>query len=189
MKRSLVVTTALAVLPLLTGNLLADDLPPLTLGSRIRVTTDRKKQREIVGKLVAGDDQSLTLDLGNAKAPVVVPRTAITRVERSMRPSRKADFALAGGVLGLGLAIAAGQSGCGSSAHLGPDRPLPVDGLFCFSSTDLTILAAVELVPLFATIGGLIGRERWKKVPLDRVKVGMAPTRGGGVGAAVSFSF
>lgn len=180
MKKSLVVTTALAVLPLLTGTLLADDLPPLALGSRVRVTTNR----ELIGKLVARDDQSLTLHLGDNKDPVVVPRAAIKRLEQSLRP-RNTQAQVVGGWVGAAIAIALGVA-AGSDCF----------GFGCQSESEsyrmgagFALLNSAWLVPTGVGIGNIIGRERWRRVPVERIKVGLTPTPGRGVGAAVSFSF
>jgi hypothetical protein len=178
MKKPLVVTIAAALLPLLAGNVLADDAPPLALGSRVRVTSDHP----IVGKLLAIDNQSLTLDLGDAKDPVVVPRGAINRLEQSLGPGRKDHDAAAGAAAGAALAVGLGLAfGVGCKPSLCSSR---ATGAAQFAG-----LSAMVLVPSLAALSGLTGGERWRKVPLDRIKIGLAPTRGRGIGAALSFSF
>jgi hypothetical protein len=104
MKRPINVALALLMTSLLAGNVLADGLPPLVLGKRLRVTGDHR----LVGRLVAQDDQSLTLQVREDKAPVVVPRTTVTRVEESLRPGRKGRGALIGAAVGAGAAAVLG---------------------------------------------------------------------------------
>lgn len=186
MKKPAVVTITLTLLPLLAGNVLADDAPPLILGSRIRVTADRR----IVGKLLARDDQTLTLDLGDAKDPVEVPRAAIIRVEQSVRPSRRGQEALGGAAAGAfaGLALGALRGSSARASLLGypPGEHREWSGP---SPLAFFLVYGLVLVPAGAIVGALSGGERWKKVPLDRIKVGLAPTRGRGIAGGVSVSF
>jgi hypothetical protein len=176
MKKTLVVSIAATVLPLLVGNALADDATALTLGTRLRVTTDHR----LVGRLLAQDDQSLTLDLGKKGDPVVVPRASITRIQESLGPSRRGKGALVGSAAAVALSIALGIVYGQSCSR---------DSFLCFTHTEMAAGAAILLVPPGAVIGALTKGEHWRKVPLDRLRVGLAPTRGGGIGASVSLSF
>jgi len=40
-----------------------------------------------------------------------------------------------------------------------------------------------------AGIGASTGTDQWEQVPLERIRVGVAPQRGGGVRLAASFKF
>jgi hypothetical protein len=187
MKKPVVARITAALLPLLAAKALADDALPLALGSRIRVTTDRRT----VGTLLARDDQSLTLYVGDAKPPVVVPRAAIRRLDRSVRPSRRAHDAWVGAAVGAGLAIGLGTLAglCHSGAHPTDVPRYPISTDTCVSGTLVGLAWGILLVPPAAALGALNGDERWRNVPLDRIKVGLAPTRGRGIAGALSFSF
>jgi len=68
------------IVPLLARNILPDEPARLALGRSLRVTADQR----LVGRLVAQDEQSLTLQIKPGKDPVVVPRERITTLERSL---------------------------------------------------------------------------------------------------------
>ncbi len=172
MRKRVIAALALLASPLLAGNVLADELPPLALGKRLRLTTDHR----LVGRLVAQDDQSLTLQVREDRAPVVVPRTRVTRVEESLRPGRKGHGALMGAAVGAGaaaiLGVAAGEDCSG-------------DKWLCFSGS------AILFAPLGALIGGLAAPgERWGLVSSGhQIGVSMVPIRGRGIGASISVNF
>ena len=178
MRKRIIAALALLASPLLAGNVLADELPPLALGKRLRVTTDHR----LVGRLVAQDDQSLTLQVREDRAPVVVPRTRVTRVEESLRPGRKGHGALMGAAVGAGaaaiLGVAAGED-CSRDKWL------------CFSRGEVALGSAILFAPLGALIGGLAAPgERWGLVsPGHRVGVSLVPIRGRGIGASISVNF
>jgi hypothetical protein len=177
MKRPAIAALALLLLSHAQRAALADELPPLAVGTRLRVTTDHR----LVGRLVAQDERSLTLQIQENKAPVVVPRTAISRVEESLRPGRKGRGALIGAALGAGaaavLGVAAGDDCSG-------------DELLCYSHGEVALVSAALLVPLGTLIGALASPgERWRPVSSGhRVGVSLAPVRGG-IRASISVAF
>jgi len=178
MKRTILAALALLVSALLGGNALAEETPPLALGKRLRVTTDHR----LVGRLVAQDEQSLTLQVGEGKPPVVVPRTTVTRVEESLRPGRKGHGALIGAAVGVGAAAILGVAAGDDCSR---------DESLCYSHGEVALVSAVLLVPLGAVIGALASPgERWGPVSSGhRVGVSLAPLRGRGIRAAISINF
>lgn len=177
-KKIAIVAVALLAPSLPARNVLADDPPPLAIGARFRVTTDHR----LVGRLVAQDDQSLTLQVREDKAPVVVPRTTVTRVEESLRPSRKGRGAWIGAAVGAGSAVMLGVLGGDDCSG---------NNWICFSHTDVALVSAVLFVPLGALIGALAAPgEHWGPVPSGhRVGASLAPVRGRGVAASISVNF
>ena len=107
-------------------------------------------------------------------------RASITSLEESLRPSRKLKGALIGAAAGAALAVGLGLA-TGSDCNSNPNEFLSFS--FCYSRANMVAFLAVLLVPGGGVTGGLIGRERWRKLPLDRIRVGLTPTRGRGIGA------
>ena len=178
MKRPAIAALALLLLSHAQRAALADELPPLAVGTRLRVTTDHR----LVGRLVAQDERSLTLQVGEGKPPVVVPRTAVTRVEESLRPGRKGHGALIGAAVGVGAAAILGVAAGDDCSR---------DELLCYSHGEVALVSAALLVPLGAVIGALASPgERWGPVSSgQRIGVRLMPTRRGGIRASVSINF
>ena len=168
------------LLPILGARTSAEESAQLTLGSRLRVTANER----VIGQLVAQDEQSLTLYTKTVRDPVVVPRSTIRRVEKSLARSQKGTGAAAGAVIGalsatvFGLVV--GESCSGGHG---------VDTL-CFGQGAVGLASAVVLVPLGTLIGAVAAHgERWQEVPIQRFTVNVMPRRGGGVAASVSLRF
>ena len=176
----LLVPASFVIVSLLAGNILADEPARLALGSRLRVTADEI----LVGRLVAQDEHSLTLQLRPGKAPVVVPRERITTLERSLRTSQKGTGAATGALVGAlfsGFLGAAAGGGC-------PTRS--VDSI-CIPAYGVAVVSSIVLVPLGTLIGLVAAHgERWEVVSgHHRLALRVAPRRGGGMMASVSLRF
>jgi len=173
-------TPTLLLASALAGSVVADEPPQLPLGTRLRVINNRS----VVGRLVAQDEQSLTLQPGGGRDPVVVPRNAIIRVQKSVAPSQRGAGAIGGLVLGalsatvFGLAVGEDCS----------DRH-SVDTL-CFGRGGVMLASAAILVPLGLVIGvAAAPGERWEEIPVHRFAVNVMPRRGRGIAASVTFRF
>jgi hypothetical protein len=69
-------------------------------GSRLRITAPAVARKPIVGTLIEAGERDLVLaDSSSARTPI--PLASVTRLERSVRPSRRATGALAGFIVGL----------------------------------------------------------------------------------------
>jgi len=170
---------ALVVPPLLAENLRADDATTPALGSRLRILADQ----EFVGRLIAQDEKSLTLEIKRRRARAVIPRSAIIRVERSLHTSRKgtgaATGALVGGLSAVVLGLIAGSDCSGHHA-----------GLLCYSSSGVAVITGMALVPLGAVIGAIAAPgERWEPISVSRFGVTVAPVRGRGIAVSAAFRF
>ena len=177
----LLVPASFVIVSLLGGNILADEPARLALGSRLRVTADQI----LVGRLVAQDEHSLTLQLRPGKAPVVVPRERITTLERSLRPGQKGVGAASGALLGALFSVFIGVA-------VSEDCPGPPYGdTICISRGEGMLASAVILVPIGTLIGLVAAHgERWEVVSgHHRLAVRVAPTRSGGMTASVSLRF
>ena len=156
----------------------------------MRVTAPAFVDRRLVGRLVAANDGSLTVALDNKT--VVVPRQALTRLEVSRRPGRKARGA------GIGFLV-----GAASGALLGYSEgrrgyALPVCSFLppCDSfghEYDYRANDAISYGLLLGALGAGFGAavapgERWEAVGTDRVRVHVSPARrGAGLMVALSF--
>jgi hypothetical protein len=176
---NLAMSASCVMVLMLAGNILADEPAPLALGTRLRVTADQI----LVGRLVAQDEKSLTLMINHGKDRAVVPRERITTLERSLSPSRKGTGAATGALVGALLsgffALAAG----GDCSH-GLD-------IICIPPYGVALLSSIVLVPLGTLVGVVAAHgERWEVVSgHHRLAVRVAPTRAGGMKAAVSLRF
>jgi hypothetical protein len=173
-------SAACVIMALLAGNLLADEPARLALGNRLRVTADQI----LVGRLVAQDEQSLTLQDKPGKAPVVVPRERITTLERSLRPSQKGTGAATGALVGALFSAFLG-------AAAGGDCPRHSVDSICIPAYGVALVSSIVLVPL-GTLVGLVAAhgERWEVISgHHRLALRVAPRRGGGMMASVSLRF
>jgi hypothetical protein len=176
----LLVPASFVMVSLLAGNILADEPARLALGTRLRVTADQI----VVGRLVAQDEKSLTLIINNGKDRAVVPRERITTLERSLRPSRKGTGAATGALVGALFSVFFGVAAGGDCSGHSID-------IICIPPAGAAVISSIVLVPL-GTLVGLVAAhgERWEVVSgHHRLAVRVAPTRSGGMTAAVSLRF
>ena len=177
---NLVVSASCTMMSLLAGNVLADEPARLALGTRLRVTADQI----LVGRLVAQDEQSLTLMINHGKDRAVVPRFRITTLERSRSPSRKGTGAATGALMGALFSVLFGvMAGGDCGGH-------SIDAI-CIPPAGAAVVSSIVLVPLGTLIGVVAAHgERWEVVSgHHRLALRVAPTRSGGMTAAVSLRF
>jgi hypothetical protein len=174
----------------------ADEPVSLVPGRRVRLTAPSVAGKRLVGNLVSLDDATVTLQRDGAKDTMQVPRLAITKIEVSRQRSRKGKGAAIGMLVGVGAAVAIGLAAgedCGS-------LPEPAPGIIGFSELlarnlcvgkgEAAALSAILTVPL-GTLFGVVGApgEKWEASSPSRLRVAVAPARGGGVRAALTVTF
>ena len=193
-RRSLVV--GLIASTVFAGTVCADDQPPVGIAPRVRVTAPTVSGKRLVGTLLAMDETTLTIGSQKGKGVVEVPRSAVTRIELSRRPSRKGKGAKIGALVGLGAAVAVGLAAgddCGSLPEPAPGWGGFEDRLrrnLCYDKSVTAVMASILTVPAGVLLGVLTaGGERWVRTEPDRLRVAVTPLRTGGVGAAVSVRF
>jgi hypothetical protein len=157
----------------------ADEAPPLGAGTRVRVKVSNGQGR-LVGGLLALDNERLTLQMVTEKAPRVFPRADVTALAVSAGRRSRGRGALLGAGVGAVVGAVIGFAG-------GDDPDVNEGGLTASEN-------AVEGAGIFGAMGALIGLalppgERWKEVPLDRVRVSLLPVRGRGVRVSVVVPF
>jgi hypothetical protein len=179
--------TLLVVCMALPGELRAQTAPSAAahesalpgIGSRVRVRSLALKSDEVVGKLTAIELGSLTVE------STVVERSDISRLELSLRPSRKGKGALIG--FGSGVAV----------ALLGMTVLAPESEASAFWG----LIYGGGFGVVGALVGGAIAPgEQWKEVPLHSlrssgptsrsdVRLTLGPSRGHGLSASVAWSW
>ena len=172
-------------------------------GERVRVTYTPTcppqavcagfRDRQQIGTFVSWDGDTLHLDAEGRTSPQVyalnVPRSSIIRLDVSRGQKSNAELGatigvLAGGALGglVGLALFEEPEPCeGLCFNFGPENK---GGAF--------LLGAVVgglIVGAVGFLAGSVESDVWKEVPLDRLRVNLAPQRNGrfGFGASVRF--
>lgn len=177
-------TPVLAPMLLLSSEVRSQDLPattfPMTVGSRVRLLAPTVAQGRLEGMLVEMSEQSLVVDMGKSRL-VSVSRQAITQFEVSRGRHHHAL---------VGMVIGAGVGGALAEVTLG-DRNYCEAIVVCRTNHrwEALRLGLVAGGVLGAGVGALIKTDRWSPVPLDRVRVSIAPTRERGVGLSVAIGF
>jgi hypothetical protein len=145
--------------------------PPLTVGSKVRLRTPAiGRVRGVVIEVKEAFLHVHTDDQGSVR----VPRETISELEVSAGRRRRAMK----GML-IGAAIGGAVSALGE--YVQPGRSMP-------SSDRAEVIGAG--VASGATIGAATGffikSERWRSVPLERVRLSVAPRRKGGISLSLS---
>jgi hypothetical protein len=157
---------------------------PVMIGARVRVHAPGMSREPIVGTVVGSDETALLIGrpkggllklywpFGQGKQTLVVPRTAVTRFERSVRPSRKHVGAAIGAAIGATIGIVIFEK----------NREGEVEG------QGGAMFMGVVALP-FGLLGWAIAPgDRWADADPPKVKVAFrAVRRGAGVGLSLSF--
>ena len=130
---------------------------------RVRVTTSDAAQTQLTGTIVAMDEKTLTI-INRGGKQVTIPRERVARLDVSVGRKRNA---LGGFLTGaaIGTVLGAAAAAC---------KP----GQFCPSPLPPAAVAAVSGA-FFGGIGAAVGHsvktDKWVKMPLERVRVGLQP--------------
>jgi hypothetical protein len=148
------------------------------VGTRVRLTPTTGAAR-VTGFVLAEDETSLTLDVGNHARSFA--RAGIGELELSRRPSRRgrgaAIGALAGAAIG-GIGVWAANR-CGSEPEF-----------LCDDGPSWGLAGALVFAPVGALVGLAVSPgEEWQSVEEKRLRVSVGPVRGRGIAASLRFSF
>jgi hypothetical protein len=167
---------------LVAGAASAEERPwPPAPGSRIRVTAPGVLGERLVGQFVAFDEDGLRIQPKGKTEAVVIPRTAITRLELSGRPSRRGLGAGVGLLVGMGAAVVVGVFAGDDCAS---------DSFICFDKPTTGLMASVLTIPLGIAFGAALAPgEKWETYSPERVRVAIGPAPSGGVRGRVSLRF
>jgi hypothetical protein len=179
--------TAAILALLLAAHDMAWASPPtqVQVGAKVRITTDRwaeevspdgdqpEPESRFVGKVLEIDSSTIAIRSKSSDAPVVIPRSAILRLEVSQGSTRLRNTLIGAGIgTAVSLALAAASnSGCEGGLCGIQYAAYPLLGL-----------------PIGAVVGLLSGGERWVDASEPRVELSLTPSRGG-VHVAVSLTF
>jgi len=152
-------------------------------GEKVRVRRLRGQDSE-KGVVVQTDAEFLTVSLGSGQPPVRIPLASIERLEVARGRRRAApEGAVLGGVVGAvlgGLAVAGiGEALCENATN-------------CGASAEGYLVGMGILGAAGAGVGALTGLavkvDRWERVRVHRVRVGIRPARAG-AGVRVSLGW
>ena len=181
------VVVSLLVLPLLvrSGSLSAQEPPPIEPGARVRVTVPDFGLEKSVGTCLALSNGSMQFLPQSGPSPRTIPVTAMTRLQVSRgRKSHIVGGAVLGGltgaVVGGTVVILGTQLGCETTGGCSVDWGEGGRWIALFS---------VIGVAFGGGIGALVKTDRWEEVPLDRLRVSLAPQRDGRFALGVYVAF
>ena len=197
MHHATILVAILAFVPL--ASVTAQEPPPVKVGDRVRVTAPDLGRREGTVQLLTTDSLVMRLKeyggwpvysargMPNISARgmpnrLAIPLASVTRLELSTpggsRAGRGALIGLALG--GIGGAVGAGAA-CASSTFFRDDSGgCAVMGFAVFGASG-ALLGAI--------IGAMTTSTRWEEVPLDRLRLQVAPQRDGRFGLGLSVRF
>ena len=167
----------LAVVPL--TRVTAQDPPPVTVGTRVRVTAPDLDIDKYDGTVAAVRGDTLTV------GTVQVPLASVTRLD--VHKGRKGNVgkgAIIGTLVGVPTGLALGvfyQQACSNTSDIGET---------CLALIPIGAVAVGLAGALVGgTIGALIKTDRWEEVPLDQLRVSFAPQRDGRFAFGLSVRF
>ena len=172
---SVVILASIAALPTEALSEEERPLPPVPVGTKVRILAPSALSDRMTGMLVEIDKD--TLLIVNDDSRLRVQRQAITQMEASIGKRRRTRIGMIVGA-GIGaLVLSQGiYGGCLSD---------------CGNRWDAEyILAGAGVGALLgAGIGALLKTDRWSSVPLEKVRMSIYPVRGRGVGVLAAASF
>ncbi len=175
-------TLVLVTLFVATSSPLAAQEAPVRRGALVRVKAPPQQPGWVVGTVVGWESESLLLEPEKPDrlrgTQLTLARDQITRLD--VHRGRKRRTLLGAGIGGLvgaaaGVAIVAGICG-GLGSDACTQSQVPIAGAIGAGGGFL----------IGAGIGTLVKTDRWKAVPLDRVRVSVMPVRKGRVALLVS---
>ena len=157
----------------------AQDALAFEPGVRVRVTALECGLRERATRYVAFRADTLVLETTECPIPSVT-RFDVSRGRRSHVP------------LGIGIGLAAGA--LGTVVYCSGDRfEFSDEGKCELYDSDFTLLATALIGAAGGLVGGIAGHfiktDRWEEVPLERLRVSLAPQRDGRIALGFSIRF
>jgi hypothetical protein len=153
----------------------AQDMPPVAVGERVRVSTESGVTH--VGEVTSLTSGALVLQGEEGSQRSSVPMASVMRLEVSRGQQSKA---------GLGYVVGAGVGVLGALAHCSGGNCQLFDNDF---TPALAIIYGAGGGLVGALVGWSIKTDRWEGVPLDRLRVSLAPQRDGRFALGFSVGF
>ena len=156
------------------------------LGTRVRISASEVSSDRLVGEVSSLGDDTVALRLDESMALQPVPLALVERIEVSrgfVRGNQVLIFAgtAIGTAVGVAVAVPIWSEDCDEQAQC-----------------DLNKLGAVMVILVYMGVGLITGwlvgvpffeYERWKQVPLDRLRVSVVPQRDGRFALGLSVAF
>jgi hypothetical protein len=151
---------------------------PILVGSRVRLSAPGVVEGLITGRIVAQDDEALTVEVDD-RMPLRVQREAIGVLDVSTARKRqwKKGLLIGAGVGAVLFGVAVTNNSCPEYDNL------------CFSAGEGAAAGAVAGALYGAGIGALFKSDRWSRVSSPQLRVSVGPVRGRGVGASLALRF
>ncbi len=160
------------------------------LGTRVRISASEVSSDRLVGEVSSLGDDTVTLRLDESMALQPVPLASVERIEVSRGFARgNPVLILAGAAIGTAVGVAVAvpiwSEDCDEQAQVRV-------------SCDLNHMGAVMAIIVHMSVGAIAGwlvgvpffkTERWKQVPLDKLRVSFAPQRDGRFAFGLSVRF
>ncbi len=157
------------------------------LGTRVRISASEVSSDRLVGEVSSLGDDAVALRLDESMALQPVPLASVERIEVSRGFKRgNLVLTLAGGAIGTAVGVAVAvpilSEDCDEQAQV----------------CDLKVLGAGMVILVYMSVGAIAGwlvgvpffkYERWKQVPLDRLRVSVVPQRDGRFALGLSVGF
>ncbi len=186
MRHATMLVAILAFVPLASAT--AQEPPPVKVGDRVRVTAPDVRSAGIVqllttDSLVMHPEYVFVMRPENvAPNRLAIPLASVTRLELSTPGGSRAGQ---GALIGLGIA------GLGGAALLGAgcaSDQLTEDAAGRCAAIGFGVFGASGAL-VGAIVGSMITGGRWEEVPLDRLRLQVAPQRDGRFGLGLSVRF
>ncbi len=157
------------------------------LGTRVRISASEVSSDRLVGEVSSLGDDAVALRLDESMGLLPVPLASVERIEVSRGFKRGNQvLTLAGAAIGTAVGI----------VYAVPILSEDCDehGLVSCDLNELAVLAIPMYMGVGLIAGWLVGvpffkYERWKQVPLDRLRVSVVPQRDGRFALGLSVGF
>ncbi len=179
MRHSALVALALALAVAPPDGVIAQDTLAVKVGTRVRVTAPELDLDKYDGTVVAVRGDTLTV------GTVQVPLASVTRLDvHQGRKGNGGKGAIIGTLVGLPTGLALGvfyQQACSNSSDIGQTCL----GLVPIGAVAVGLAGAL----VGGTVGALMKTDRWSEVPLERLRVSLAPQGDGRFAFGLSVRF
>lgn len=176
-----VIVVVLLFIPL--ADIGAEEASSVVPGARVRITAPSISTKRIIGQITAIDADTLVLrhkpslwfsDAGGELGILRISFDSLTGLEVSQRRHGLGGPVM-GAILGIGVVVL-------------------LDATEMLGEGHEHELALIWIAPISVTVGTVLGaliarRDRWERVPLDHIRVGILPQRLGKPVLSASFTF
>ena len=172
----IIMCLAMAVSPLQTRAIKAQEVPLIRPGDRVRVTAPECQLREQMATLLSLEKDFFSATVGDTD--IQCPVEALTQLERSVGERKWWKASL----LGLGVGVGVGAIG----VLVITSDPPPYDDMYGMVAFIWAIASTTAALLVGTGIGIVRGRDHWKEVPLPLVQPSLFVSRGSRLNLSIS---